>query len=402
MAHILLIIIYIAFISLGLPDALLGSCWPIMHEELNVPLSYAGLISFVITIGTIISSLMSERLTYKFGTSKVTAFSILLTAIALFGFSISGNFWLLILFSIPYGIGAGGVDASLNNYVALHYSSKHMSFLHAMWGVGTCIGPNIMSMYLLNGNSWNSSYLTISIFQIVLSIVVIFSIPIWKVRKEVNTNEKSEPIKLKDIFKVKGVKEVLITFFCYCALEQTAILWSSSYLVEHFDVNKELAASLASLFLIGITVGRFISGFMSVKFNDNMMIRIGLSIISIGVILLFIPNVYITFIGLILIGLGCAPIYPSIIHSTPIMFGKDKSQAIIGVEMAFAYIGVLLMPPLFGVIATYIDISLFTLYLFIILVVMILIFELCFATGLRVRVRPFYKDPNGTFCRPLC
>lgn len=376
MAHILLIIIYIAFISLGLPDALLGSCWPIMHEELNVPLSYAGIIAFVITIGTIVSSLMSERLTYKFGTSKVTAFSILLTAVALFGFSISGNFWLLILFSIPYGIGAGGVDASLNNYVALHYSSKHMSFLHAMWGVGTCIGPNIMSMYLLNGNSWNSSYLTISIFQIILSIVVIFSIPIWKVRKGSNDNIKNEPIKLKDIFKIKGVKEVLITFFCYCALEQTAILWSSSYLVEHYSVNEELAASLASLFLIGITVGRFISGFMSVKFNDKMMIRIGLSIISLGIILLFIPYVYLTFIGLILIGLGCAPIYPSIIHSTPIIFGSDKSQAIIGVEMAFAYIGVLVMPPLFGVIATYINIGLFTLYLFIILVVMIFMFEL--------------------------
>ena len=374
MTHILLIIIYIAFISLGLPDALLGSCWPIMHEELNVPLSYAGIISFVITIGTIVSSLMSERLTYKFGTSKVTAFSILLTAIALFGFSISGNFWLLILFSIPYGIGAGGVDASLNNYVALHYSSKHMSFLHAMWGVGTCIGPNIMSMYLLNGNSWNSSYLTISIFQIILSIVVIFSIPIWKVRKESIDNDKNEPIKLREIFKIKGVKEVLITFFCYCALEQTAILWSSSYLVEHYDVNKELAASLASLFLIGITVGRFISGFMSVKFNDKMMIRIGLSVISVGVILLFIPSVYLTFIGLILIGLGCAPIYPSIIHSTPILFGKDKSQASIGVEMAFAYSGCLLMPPLFGFIATYINIGLFTLYLFIILIVMILMF----------------------------
>ena len=376
MTHILLIIIYIAFISLGLPDALLGSCWPIMHEELNVPLSYAGIISFVITIGTIVSSLMSERLTYKFGTSKVTAFSILLTAIALFGFSISGNFWLLILFSIPYGIGAGGVDASLNNYVALHYSSKHMSFLHAMWGVGTCIGPNIMSMYLLNGNSWNSSYLTISIFQIILSIVVIFSIPIWKVRKEVKDEMKDTPIKLKYIFKIKGVKEVLITFFCYCALEQTAILWASSYLVEHYDVNKELAASLASLFLIGITVGRFISGFMSVKFNDKQMIRIGLSVICVGIILLFIPYVYLTFAGLILIGLGCAPIYPSIIHSTPILFGKDKSQAIIGVEMAFAYIGCLLMPPLFGVIATYINISLFVIYLFIILVVMVLMFEL--------------------------
>ena len=242
MAHLLLFLIYLTFISLGLPDALLGSCWPIMHEELNVPLSYAGIIAFVITIGTIVSSLMSERLTYKFGTSKVTAFSILLTAVALFGFSISGNFWLLILFSIPYGIGAGGVDASLNNYVALHYSSKHMSFLHAMWGVGTCIGPNIMSMYLLNGNSWNSSYLTISIFQIILSIVVIFSIPIWKVRKGSNDNIKNEPIKLKDIFKIKGVKEVLITFFCYCALEQTAILWSSSYLVEHYSVNEELVS----------------------------------------------------------------------------------------------------------------------------------------------------------------
>lgn len=375
MFHLLLIIIYIAFISLGLPDALLGSCWPIMHSELNVPLSYAGIITFVITLGTIISSLFSERLTFKLGTGKVTAFSVLLTALALFGFSISNNFWLLVLFAIPYGIGAGGVDASLNNYVALHYSSKHMSFLHAMWGVGTCIGPNVISLFLLNGLSWNNGYLAISIFQIVLTLVLIFSLPLWKKRKDNIEFNKSKPITLKEIFKTKGVKEILITFFCYCALEQTAILWSSSFLVEHYEVSKEIAASLASLFLFGMTFGRFLSGFMSSKFNDKAMIRIGLSLVLIGCILLFIPFVYSSYIGLLLIGLGCAPIYPSIIHLTPILFGEEKSQAIIGVEMAFAYTGVLIMPPLFGIIANNISVSLFPLYLFIILIVIILMFE---------------------------
>ena len=372
MVQLLLIIIYIGFISLGLPDALLGSCWPIMHAELNVPLSYAGIITFVITLGTIVSSLLSERLTFKFGTGKVTAFSVLLTALALFGFSISNNFWLLVLFSIPYGIGAGGVDASLNNYVALHYSSKHMSFLHAMWGVGTCIGPNVLSFFLLNGLTWNNGYLAIGIFQILLTLVLILSLPLWKKRSENIEFNKEKPIGLKEIFKTKGVKEILITFFCYCALEQTAILWASTYLVDHYNVLEEVAASLASLFLFGMTIGRFISGFMSSKFNDKKMIIIGISILATGVTLLFIPFKYFAYIGLILMGLGCAPIYPSIIHFTPILFGEEKSQAIIGVEMAFAYIGCLLMPPLFGFIANYISVSLFPLYLLILLIVLIL------------------------------
>ena len=296
----------------------------------------------------------------------------MLTALALIGFSISNNFWLLVLFSIPYGIGAGGVDASLNNYVALHYSSKHMSFLHAMWGVGTCIGPNVLSFFLLNGLTWNNGYLAISIFQILLTLILILSLPLWKKRSDNIEFNKSKPIGLKEIFKTRGVKEILIAFFCYCSLEQTAILWSSTYLVDYYNINEEVAASLASLFLFGMTIGRFISGFMSVKFNDKKMIIIGLSILTLGVILLFVNSKFYVYISLVLIGLGCAPIYPSIIHLTPILFGEEKSQAIIGVEMAFAYTGVLCMPPLFGVIANYISVSLLPNFLLVLLVILIL------------------------------
>lgn len=376
MIQLLLIIIYLAFISLGLPDSLLGSAWPTMYQEFSVPISYAGGISMIIAVGTIISSLQSDRLTRKFGTGKVTAASVLMTAVALFGFSISHSYATLCLWSIPYGLGAGSVDASLNNYVALHYASRHMSWLHCMWGVGASLGPYIMGYALTSGQSWNMGYRYIAILQIMLTAILIFSLPLWKKQGNNDTGQTDEeaatkPLSLRQIIKIPGAKEIMITFFCYCALEQTTGLWASSYLVLRRGLSAETAAVFASLFFIGITAGRAFSGFLTIKLNDTQMIRLGQGFILSGIVLLFLPfgNVS-SLLGLILIGLGCAPIYPSIIHSTPDHFGADKSQAMIGVQMASAYVGTCLMPPIFGFIANHISVFLFPVYLLAILVFM--------------------------------
>ncbi len=378
MIHLLLAVIYLSFISLGLPDSLLGSAWPAMYGEFGVPVSYAGIISMIIAAGTILSSLQSDRLTRKLGTGKVTAISVAMTAVALFGFSFSNSFWILCFWAIPYGLGAGSVDASLNNYVALNYASRHMSWLHCMWGVGASLGPYIMGYAMTGGQGWNSGYGYIAVLQIVLTIILIFSLPLWKNRTE-EKNENSvnaKTLTLKEIIKISGAKETMITFFCYCALEQTTGLWASSYLTLHKGISADKAASFASMFFIGITIGRAFSGFITMKLSDSKMIRLGQGVAAIGIITLMLPfGEYISLIGLIMIGLGCAPIYPCIIHSTPEYFGADKSQAIIGVQMASAYIGTLLMPPIFGLIAEYINVSLYPVYLFIVMIFMVVMHE---------------------------
>lgn len=380
MFSLLLAVIYLAFISLGLPDSLLGSVWPTIYQEFNVPVSYAGAIFMIISAGTIFSSLQSDRLTKLLGTGKVTAFSVLMTAVALWGFSISSSYWMLVLWAIPYGLGAGSVDASLNNYVALNYKSHHMSWLHCMWGVGASIGPYIMSFALLNGQTWNMGYRYISLIQVVLTIIIMLSLPLWKKRPVIDDvdgvqeseNKKDKALTLKEIVNIPGAKQVMLMFFCYCALEQTTGLWSSSYLVLQHGFDLEIAASYASLFFIGITVGRAVSGFITMKLNDKQMIYLGQVIILIGIILMCLPFGHqVALVGLVTIGLGCAPIYPCIIHSTPTNFGADKSQAVIGVQMASAYVGNLLMPPLFGIIANHISVRLFPVYLLLILIVMV-------------------------------
>lgn len=374
MIHLLLAVIYLSFISLGLPDSLLGSAWPVMYKEFDVPVSYAGAVFMIISAGTIISSLQSDRLTRRLGTGKVTVLSVLTTAIALWGFSVSSEYWHLVLWAVPYGLGAGSVDASLNNYVALHYESRHMSWLHCMWGVGASVGPYIMSYALTNNHGWNMGYRYISYIQLVLTIIIMCSLPLWKGRISENSEaEGSRALGLTEIVKIAGVKQVMLMFFCYCALEQTAGLWASSYLVLEHGVDSETAAGFGSMFFIGITVGRAISGFVTMKLNDNQMIRLGQCIIFAGIILMCLPFGHIiSLAGLIIIGLGCAPIYPCIIHSTPYNFGADKSQAIIGVQMASAYVGNLLMAPLFGVVADYISVKLFPVYLMILLGVMVI------------------------------
>ena len=367
----LLGIIYLSFISLGLPDALLGSAWPNIYPEFEIPVSYAGIISMIIAVGTVISSLQSDRLTKKYGTGKVTAISVGTTALALFGFSISHNFISLCLWAIPYGLGAGSVDASLNNYVALHFSSKHMSWLHCMWGIGATLGPYIMGLVLTNNKPWNDGYRIISILQVVLTIIIITSLSKWKKQDSTTTNTK--PLSLKEIFNIPGAKEIMICFFCYSAIEQTSMLWASSYLNLAEGIDAKTAATFASLLCIGITIGRGINGFIAMKLKDEQMIHMGIVIIFIGIVSMFLSY---SLLGFILIGLGCAPIYPCIIHSTPNHFGTNNSQAIIGVQMASAYIGTCLMPPLFGLIARHLSIKLLPIFLLISLMLMTIMNEL--------------------------
>ncbi len=376
MASFLLAIIYISFISLGLPDALLGGAWPTMQKEFDVPVSYAGIISMIICFGTIVSSLLSDRMTKRFGTGKVTAMSVALTAAALFGFSLSSSFPMLCIIAIPYGLGAGGVDASINNYAAIHYASRHMSWLHCMWGIGASTGPYLLAAAMTNG-SWNIGYRWVAILQIVLTAVLFLTLPLWKEEKTNTKNSvKTKPLSIKEIFAIPGAKEVMAAFFCYCALESTAGLWASSYLVMEHGVSKETAAGLATLFYTGITVGRGISGFVTYKLNDKNMIRLGQIIIAVGISLIILPlGEKTAMTGIVLVGFGCAPIYPCVIHSTPAHFGVDKSQAIVGVQMACAYIGSCFMPPLFGILANNVSAALFAPYMALILVVMVVSME---------------------------
>ena len=378
MAILLLSIIYVCFISLGLPDSLLGSAWPVLHVELGVPVSFAGIISIIIFAGTILSSLFSDKLLRKFGAGLVTATSTAMTAIALFGFSVSTKFWMLIIFAIPYGLGAGAIDAILNNFVALHFKAQHMSWLHCMWGVGASISPYIMSYALIGLDSWSAGYLIVSVIQIVLSAIIFLSLPLWKKGITEAQEETATPsLSFKEIFAIKGAIPCFWTFFCYCSLELTTSLWTSSYLVEHWGFAPEIAAGFASMFYIGITLGRFLNGFLAMKLGDHTLIRMGCGIVALGIGCLFVPlRSTFALVGFVIIGLGCAPIYPCIIHMTPDVFGKDKSQAMIGIQMAFAYIGFMTVPPLFGLVAEHISISLLPAYLLIFLSLIFVMHEL--------------------------
>ncbi len=379
MVSLLLALIYISFISLGLPDALLGAAWPTMCLEFGVPVSMAGVISVTIAAGTVISSLLSDRLTLWLGPGRVTAVSVGMTALALFGFSESTEYWHLLEWAIPYGLGAGSVDASLNNYVALHYASRHMSWLHCMWGLGASVGPYVLGIALTGGLGWNTGYRLIAVFQVCLTAVLLLSLPLWKNRRKDTGHEKDAPrapLGLRGILSIPGAREVLIAFFCNCAAEQTAILWGSTYLVLHWGMPEEAAAGFGSLFLIGMTIGRFLNGFLTYKLSDKNLIRLGQGIMVLGVAVMWLPlGAKCSMAGLLLIGLGCAPIYPCVIHSTPEHFGEENSQAIIGVQMAAAYLGVCLMPPVFGLIANHITVSLLPAYIAVITILMILMCE---------------------------
>ena len=392
MASLLLAIIYIAFISLGLPDSLIGSAWPVMHADLGVPVSFAGIVTMIIAGGTIVSSLLSDRFTRRWGAGPVTAVSVFMTAAALFGFSVSHSFFLLCLWAIPYGLGAGAVDAALNNVVALHFASRHMSWLHCFWGVGAAASPYIMGTCLTGGYGWNSGYRAVGLIQIALTAVLFISLPLWKRIGSACGQEKRpvEPLGLRQALRIRGVPLILVTFFSYCALEQTAGLWASSYLVQVRDVGADTAARFASLIYLGITGGRFLCGFAADKLGDKRLIRIGIAMAlsGAGLIAVPLPSNLPALFGLILLGFGCAPIYPAIIHSTPFNFGKENSQAIIGIQMACAYVGSTFMPPLFGLVASHGAIDLYPLYLLFFALLMLVMSE-------RLNRLTGSKNPSG-------
>ena len=369
MTSLLLAVIYLAFIGLGLPDSLLGAAWPMIYPQFGVPVSSMGILSMIISAGTIFSSLNSSRLTRALGAGKVTALSTALTAVALLGFGMSRSLWQLCLWAIPYGLGAGSVDAALNNYVALHYASRHMSWLHCMWGVGPIIGPSLMSLSLTGGHGWSGGYRMTALVQGLIVAVLVVSLPLWGRRSDSEQpEEETAALSLREVLAIPGAKEVMLCFFGYCALESTAGLWAASYLTLARGVPAETAAGFAALFYLGITAGRAVSGLIAPRLGDAGMIRLGLCGISLGLAALLLPGPdVLALAGLVVVGLGCAPIYPSIIHSTPAHFGAQRSQAVIGVQMASAYVGSMAMPPLFGLMARQITPALFPFYLLVLL-----------------------------------
>lgn len=399
MLSLLLPIIYLSFISLGLPDALLGAAWPTLYLSLDVPLSYAGIISMIISGGTIFSSLQSDRLNRRYGTGRITFGSVLLTAVALLGFSFSRSFLALCLWAIPYGLGAGSVDAALNNYVASHYKSQHMNWLHCMWGIGAALGPMLMGMCLTHGLGWPAGYRLVAGVQFALTAILFFRLPLWKKAameetaaasaEHASSTVRSAPLSLKQIFALPGAKEIFLCFFCYSALEATIGLWASSYLSLFAGMDAKTAAGRAALFYVGITGGRALSGFLAQKWDDDRMIRLGQGIVAMGLFCLFVAMLcstcsdgsspfllLLTQFGFLLLGLGCAPIYPGIIHSTPARFGTARSQAMIGVQMASAYVGSCFLPPLFGVLARCYSVALLPFYALLLLGIMFTMHQL--------------------------
>jgi len=372
---VLLVVIYIAFICLGLPDSLLGSAWPVLHHDLGIPISYAGFISVTISGGTVVSSLLSDRIIKRFGTGVVTLVSVAMTAAALLGFSVSHNLLALCLCAIPLGIGAGAVDSGLNNYVALHYKAKHMSWLHCFWGIGASLGPIVMSYSLVQWQSWNLGYRSIGFMQAALVVALIFSLPLWKKMTDTKGQtpiEEPQVLAKGQLLKLPRAKQALIAFFCYCAIETTVGLWGSSYLVTVREVAAETAASWIAMYYFGITFGRFLAGFLTMKFSHKTMVQFGQLLIGIGIIILCIPATSsLCIAGLFLIGLGCAPIFPSLLHETPSNFGSKYSQSMMGMQMACAYVGTTIVPPLFGIIGARIGYGVFPAFAGIFLAIMI-------------------------------
>lgn len=348
----LLMMIYLSFISLGLPDSMLGSAWPAMNVSLNAPLWGAGLVQMLISFCTIISSLNSAKLIRRFGTGKLTAISVATTALALLGFSLAKNYAFLLLMAVPLGLGAGAVDAGLNNYVALHCEAKHMSWLHCFWGVGTIIGPMILSAVLRVGGSWATGYRAVGLIQCAVSALLFATLGMWK-RGNIQREEYgAKALSVWEVLSLPGAKAGMVTFLCYCAVESTLGLWGATYISQVRGVDEATAASFGAMFYIGITVGRAISGFMALKLLPKQMVRVGQALLALGCIFMMIPaGSTLSGIGLVVCGLGCAPIYPNIIQDTPVNYGTENSQAAIGVQMAFAYVGSTFLPSIFGALA---------------------------------------------------
>ena len=350
MGSLLLAVIYLIFISLGLPDSLLGSGWPVMQTVFGVPSSYAGYVSMTISCMTVISALLSPRLIRKFHTKWIVVFSIGLTVLGLLGFSICGQYWMLFLFAVPYGLGAGSIDAAVNHYVANHYPSSVMNFLHCFYGVGAVISPNIMSLALRLAR-WNEGYRWTSFIQFGILLVVIISLPLWKSSTGGVEEDNSDSAGIKETLKVPGVVLTLIGFFAYCAGEATCFIWTPSYFAgTKAGISEETIASFGSLIFAGLMIGRLISGFISNKVGDKLLIRIGIAVELFGILLVFLPvkGYILAAVGFVVIGTGMGPVYPAIQHMAPSNFGKRYSAAVIGLQMASAYTGSTLMPMIFG------------------------------------------------------
>ena len=375
---LLLIIIYLSFIGLGLPDTMLGAAWPAMYRDLSAPIHYAGIISMITAAGSVVSSLMSARITRFAGTGVVTVSSVFLTAMALIGFSFSNNVVWLFILAIPLGLGAGSVDAALNNYVALHFKARHMNWLHCFWGIGASIGPLIMSAQLKATGSWSQGYMTVGIIQLCIVIVLLATLPLWKrsKREQGDKHAESTPhLSFRKIAQLPGVKQMLLGFFCYCTIEVVAGTWGTSFMVTVRNISPENAARWIGLYYIGITAGRFISGIFTLKINNLQLIRLGQIVILLGIVLMLLPyNASIT-TGFMVFGLGCAPIFPSMLHETPRSFGREYSQSIIGMQMASASLASTIMPMIFGSLASAFDFSIFPFFLGALLLISILLIE---------------------------
>ncbi len=375
MTTFFLIIIYLAFISLGLPDSLLGVAWPLMQGDYGVPFEAAGMVAIFITGGTIVSSLASGKVHKYLDTGKITCISCLFTAVSLLGFSLSPSLVWILLLAIPLGLGAGSVDAALNTYVATHYKAHHMSWLHCFWGVGATLGPIIMSQFIAGQNSWRSGYMTVSFLQFGLVVVLFLTLPLWKrmaqeahhnpvdVKEEDPSSPTADSSSSRDKahpLKIKGVYLALTSFFFYCGAEATMGLWGSSFLVNTKGLSVAVAAQWVSIYYGGITIGRLITGFITLKVNNKTLIRMGQIIAFSGAVLLLLPLPSLfSLLGFVMVGLGCAPIFPCMIHETPTRFGKKHAQTIIGYQMALAYTGITILPPLLGFIAARTTIMIF-------------------------------------------
>lgn len=364
MATFFLIMIYLSFISLGLPDSLLGAAWPVMQEEYGAAFGMAGVISIVIASGTIVSSLMSGALLKRLGTGQITLISCLMTAAALLGFSFAPSIiWLMVL-ALPLGLGAGSVDAALNHYVATHYQAHHMSWLHCFWGVGATLGPIIMSGFMRDHDLWRNGYLTISLIQFALVVLLAITLPLWKrmenIQRHAVKESQVQPSRgqREQPLRTKGVKLTLLTFLFYCGAEASVGLWGSSFLVNAKELPAAVAAVWVAMYYGGITVGRFITGFVTFKVSNRVLIRSGLLISLAGAALLMLPlPTFCSLIGFLLLGLGFAPIYPCMLHDTPERFGKEQTQKLMGYQMAVAYTGATLLPPMLGWLAAQTTVS---------------------------------------------
>lgn len=375
MTTILLIIIYIAFIGLGIPDSLFGTAWPAIYQEFDLPISSANYVTLLISGGTFICSLFAAKIINRFGTAKITAISTVMTAAALFGFSCSRSLFWLCLFAIPLGLGAGAIDSALNNYVALHYKAIHMNFLHCFYGIGVSLSPYLMSFALSHDANWRGGYRIVFYLQFIIALITIFSLPLWnKIKNSSSEREQETPrtVSVFDLLKMPAIRSVCCVFIGSCAIEYTSGIWGATFLVRTKGIDVNYAAKMITFYYIGIALGRFLSGVLANKLTRWQLVRNGQCIMAVAILLLLFPlPPIISAISLFMIGMGNAPIFPNMLHLTPQNFGKDISQSVIGIEMAASYTGIMLAPAFFGLIAQNISIVLFSYYLLIMFLIMI-------------------------------